>query len=160
MAIKKLLIFIFSIFITLTLRAEETSMNHLDIVKSTYEGDSSKDNAENLMHFLDENVQWTEAAGFPLAGVYHGKEEIQQKVFKPLGELWNNYQFKVEKYIAGESNSNNESSIVALGTYTGIYKATNKSFVARVAHHWTLRDNRIISFEQFVDSVPVVQAMN
>ena len=38
-------------------------------------------------------------------------------------------------------------------------KITGKSFTARVAHVWKLNDSKIISFEQFVDSQPVNDAM-
>ncbi|MDR7212400.1 ketosteroid isomerase-like protein [Flavobacterium piscis] len=34
-----------------------------------------------------------------------------------------------------------------------------KSFTARVAHIWKLKDSKIISFEQFVDSQTVNDAM-
>ena len=37
---------------------------------------------------------------------------------------------------------------------------TGKSFEARVAHVWKLKDGKIISFEQFVDSQPVNNAIN
>jgi ketosteroid isomerase-like protein len=37
---------------------------------------------------------------------------------------------------------------------------TGKAFTARVAHVWKLKDKKIISFEQFVDSRMVNEAMN
>lgn len=142
-----------------SLYAGDSAMTHLDIVKSTYEGKNSEENARNLMNFLDDQVRWTEAAGFPLAGTYIGKEAIQQKVFTPLAEQWLNYRFTPEQYIAGEKSADGVSSVVVIGTYYGTYRTTGKSFSARVAHHWQLEHNKIIRFEQFVDSVPVVAAM-
>jgi ketosteroid isomerase-like protein len=49
--------------------------------------------------------------------------------------------------------------VVAYGTYTGTYKITGKSFEARVAYVWKLKDGKIVNFEQFVDSQPVNNAM-
>ncbi|HBF46615.1 MAG TPA: ketosteroid isomerase, partial [Shewanella frigidimarina] len=45
------------------------------------------------------------------------------------------------------------------GTYSGTNKATGRYFKARVAHLWTLKDGKVISFEQFVDSKTVCDAM-
>ena len=50
--------------------------------------------------------------------------------------------------------------VVAYGTYTGTYKITGKPFEARVAHVWKLKEGRITSFEQFVDSQPVNNSMD
>lgn len=50
--------------------------------------------------------------------------------------------------------------MVAYGTYTGTYKNTGKPFEARVAHVWKLKDGEVITFEQFVDSKIVNDAMN
>jgi len=52
-----------------------------------------------------------------------------------------------------------EDKIVAYGTYTGTYKITGKPFMARVAHVCKLKEGKIISFEQFVDSQPVNDAI-
>ena len=49
--------------------------------------------------------------------------------------------------------------VVAYGTYSGINNKTKKAFTARVSHLWKLKDGKIVSFEQFVDSQPVVDSM-
>lgn len=40
--------------------------DNLAIVKSTYEGQNSAENARNLKQALAEDARWTEAAGFPM----------------------------------------------------------------------------------------------
>lgn len=121
-------------------------MNNLEIVKSTYEGKNSEENGRNLAKYAAENISWTEAKGFPYAGTYIGLESITQNVFARLGSEWTDYTFTPEDYVAGEDK------VVAYGTYSGTYNLTGKSFEARVAHIWKLKDGKIISFEQFVDS--------
>jgi len=66
---------------------------------------------------------------------------------------WIDYKFTPEDYVASNDK------VVAYGTYTGTYKITGKSFIARVAHVWKLKDSKTISFEQFVDSQPVNDAL-
>ncbi len=58
-------------------------MTNLEIVKSTYEGKTSEENGRALAAHVAENVQWTEAKGFPYAGTYTGLEEITKKCFQP-----------------------------------------------------------------------------
>ncbi|WP_407500757.1 nuclear transport factor 2 family protein [Elizabethkingia anophelis] len=128
-------------------------MTNLEIVKSTYEGKTSEENGRALAAHVAENVQWTEAKGFPYAGTYTGLEEITKNVFSRLGSEWIDYKFTPEDYVASDNK------VVAFGTYTGINKITNKAFAARVAHIWHLEYGKIVKFEQFVDSKTVTDAM-
>ncbi len=121
-------------------------MTNLEIIKSTYEGKTSKEKRKKLTKYAVENISWTEARGFPYAGTYIGLESVIEHVFNRLGKEWIDFKFTPEDYIS------NEDKVVALGTYSGTYKLTNKYFEARVAHFWKLRNGKIIRFEQIVDS--------
>ncbi|WP_228520883.1 nuclear transport factor 2 family protein [Flavobacterium sp. HJJ] len=129
------------------------AMTNLEIIKSTYEGKTSEENGKNLAQYAAENISWTEAKGFPYGGTYIGLEEITKNVFSRLGSEWIDYKFTPEDYVTSNDK------VVAYGTYTGTYKITGKSFTARVAHVWKLKESKIISFEQFVDSQPVNDAI-
>ncbi len=131
----------------------QDTMDNLAIVKSTYEGATSEENGKNLQAHLAEDVIWTEAQGFPYAGTYVGFEQIAKNVFSRLASEWIDYKFTPEDYVASGD------TVVAYGTYSGVYKETNKAFSARVAHVWKLKEGKIVSFEQFVDSKTVVDAM-
>lgn len=142
-----------SLIIAGSATAQETQMTPLEIVKSTYEGDTSEENGRNLKEHLAPEARWTEAAGFPYAGTYTGFEEIAEKVFARLGAEWTGYRFVPEDYVADDKR------VVAFGTYYGTYNETGKEFSARVAHVWLVENGKIVKFEQFVDSVPVADAM-
>ncbi|SHI02786.1 hypothetical protein SAMN04488109_6826 [Chryseolinea serpens] len=128
-------------------------MTNLEIIKSTYEGKNSEENGRNLANHVSKNISWTEAKGFPYAGTYIGLDEITKNVFSRLGNEWIDYKFTPEGYVA------DGDKVVAYGTYSGIYKQTGKPIQARVAHLWKLKDGKIISFEQFVDSQTVNTAL-
>ena len=128
-------------------------MTNLEIIKSTYEGRTSEENGKNLAKYAADNISWTEAKGFPYGGTYIGIDNVTKNVFSRLGSEWIDYKFTPEDYVA------NEDKVTAYGTYTGTYKITGKSFAARVAHVWKLKDSKIISFEQFVDSQTVNDAI-
>ena len=131
----------------------KNKMTNVEIIRSTYEGKTSEENGKNLAKYVAENISWTEAKGFPYGGTYVGLASITKNVFSRLGSEWINYKFTPEDYVASEDK------VIAYGTYTGTYKISGKYFEARVAHVWKLRDGKIISFEQFVDSQPVNNSM-
>ena len=128
-------------------------MTNPEIIKSTYEGGTSVENGRNLAKYAAGNINWTEAKGFPYGGIYTGLDTVIKNVFNRLGSEWVDYKFTPEEYIAAGGK------VVAYGTYTGTYKSTGKAFEARVAHVWNLKDEKIIGFEQFVDSQLVNNAM-
>lgn len=121
-------------------------MTNLEIIKSTYEGKTSEENGKNLAKYVADDISWTEAKGFPYAGTYIGLGSIITNVFSRLGSEWIDYKFTPEDYIA------NVDMVVAYGTYSGTNKQTNKYFEARAAHIWKLKNGKINSFEQFVNS--------
>ena len=128
-------------------------MTNLEIIQSTYEGKTSEENAKNLAKYLDKDVAWTEAKGFPYAGTYIGLEAIIENVFNRLSSEWTDYKIKIDDYLA------DNDKVIEYGTYSGIYKLTNKYFEARVVHLFKIQDGKIITFEQFVDSSTVNNAM-
>lgn len=129
-------------------------MNNLEIIRSTYEGKNSEENGRSLVAYSDPEITWTEAEGFPYAGTYVGIESITENVFKKLATEWTDYKFTPEGYVA-ESDK-----VFAYGTYSGTNNKTGKSFAARVAHLWKLKNQKIISFEQFVDSKTVADTFS
>ena len=42
--------------------------------------------------------------------------------------------------------------VVAIGDYSGTYKATGKAFKAPFAHVWKLRGGAVVGFQQFTDT--------
>ncbi|MDH6266071.1 ketosteroid isomerase-like protein [Rhizobium sp. SG_E_25_P2] len=124
----------------------------LDLIRATYDG-SSEDNGRNLLAALAPDATWTEAEGFPYAGVYVGPDAIIAGVFHRLGEEWIGYNAKVHTFMEDGDR------VAAFGVYSGTYKATGKSMTASFAHLYEVRDGKIASMVQYVDSHMVVQAL-
>lgn len=127
--------------------------DNLDIIRATYEG-SSEENGKHLLAALAPDATWTEAAGFPYAGTYVGAEAIVANVFHRLATEWTDYRAEVHTYLADGDR------VAAFGVYSGTYKATGKSMRATFAHLYRLKDSKIVSMEQYVDSAMVRQAMS
>ena len=47
---------------------------------------------------------------------------------------------------------------IAVGTYSGTCKATGGRLQARVAHVFRVREGKIAAFEQFADTLKIVEA--
>ena len=99
------------------------------------------------------DISWTEAEGFPYGGTYIGPEAVLQNVFMKLGTEWDGFAAVSHELIAeGET-------VVALGEYSGTYKATGKSFRAPFVHVWKFKDSGIASFTQHTDTAVVQSAL-
>ena len=122
------------------------------LIRATYEG-APADNAKHLAALFTPETCWTEAAGFPYAGTFVGLDAITHNVFERLSSEWLDYNASAEHFVSeGED-------VVVLGVYSGTYRKTGRYMEARFAHHWTLRDGKVVSFQQYVDSQKVWQAI-
>ena len=126
--------------------------SNTDIIRATYEG-SSADNGRILLDTLAPDACWTEAAGFPYAGTYIGPDAIVASVFKRLATEWEGYKTEVHTYLAEDDR------VAAFGVYSGVYLKTGKAMKATFAHLYRLKDGKIITMEQYVDSAMVKAAM-
>lgn len=126
-------------------------MSNVDVIRAHYDA-SDRGDLPGMLAPLGPGTTWTEAAGFPYAGTYTGPGEVQEHVFEAIGRDWDGYRFTLADLLdAGET-------VVGVGTYTGTHRHTGKSFTARVTHLWRFDGEAVVSFEQIVDSAPVVAA--
>ena len=92
------------------------------------------------------DIQWTEAEGGPYGGLSVGPQAVLENVFMKLGSEWDGFTVTPEEFVA------QGDTVVALGEYSGTYRATGKSFRAPFAHVWKFKDGKIKSFRQHTDT--------
>jgi ketosteroid isomerase-like protein len=126
---------------------------NLELIRATYQG-SSEDNGRNLLAALASDATWTEAQGFPYGGTYVGLDAIVAGVFQRLGTEWIGYRADVHTFMEDGDR------VAAFGAYHGTYKATGKSMTASFAHLYHVKDGKIASMVQYVDSHMVMQALS
>ena len=129
-----------------------SSTTNLDIIRGAYEAFARGD-VPGVLGIMEPEIAWTEAEGFPYAGTYHGPDEILNQVFMKLGTEWDGYSAVPEEFVDGGD------TIVALGVYSGTYKATGKHMRAPFAHLWKLKDGKAVLFRQYTDTALVQQAL-
>ncbi|MFD3660827.1 nuclear transport factor 2 family protein [Streptomyces sp. NPDC058659] len=130
-----------------------TSAAPADVVRRQYIASANGD-LEALRATLADDVEWTEMAGFPLAGTYRTPTGVTSAVMEQLGKDWDDWAAHDDTYVVDGEN------VVVLARYTATNKATGKDLDARVAHHFIVRGGRIVRFEQFVDTALVRDAMH
>ena len=113
---------------------------------------SARGDLEALRATLAPDVEWTEMAGFPLAGTYRTPEGVTTNVMEQLGSEWDDWTAHDDTYVIDGDN------VVVLARYTARHRATGKPLAVRVAHHFVVRGGLIVRFEQFVDTALVRDA--
>ncbi len=98
---------------------------------------------------MADDIRWTEAEGFPLAGTYVGPQAVLEGVFMRLREIGDEFTVAPEQFVA------DGDTVVALGNYTWKHKSTGEPAVVKMVHVWTVDGGKATSFQQHVDTVRV-----
>ncbi len=127
------------------------SQSPADVVRRQYMASAAGD-LTALRETLAPDVEWTEMAGFPLAGTYRTPEGVTSNVMEKLGVDWDEWIAHDDQYVVDGEN------VVVLARYTARHKSSGKHLAARVAHYFIVRGGLIVRFEQFVDTALVRDA--
>lgn len=122
------------------------------LVQALYAGFAAGD-VGAVLATLSPDIEWTEAEGFPYAGLYVGHDAVVQGVFARLAGEWEGYAAVPDHYVA------EADTVVALGRYSGRHLASGKRFEAPFAHVWTVRAGRLARFVQHTDTAVVQNAV-
>lgn len=118
----------------------------IDIARDLYQAFGRGD-IPAVLGALTPGCEWTEAAGGPYGGVYIGPDAVLEGVFQKLGGEWDGFAAVPHEFVADGDR------VVVLGDYSATYKQTGKSFTAPFAHVWKFNEGKVVSFQQYVDTV-------
>ena len=126
--------------------------NHRATIASLYTAFARGD-VPSVLGALAPDVRWTEAEGFPYGGTYSGPQAVLENVFMKLGTEWEGFAAVPRELVAeGET-------VVAIGEYSGKYRASGKSFRAPYVHVWKFKGGKVQTFEQHTDTMVVQRAL-
>jgi two-component system, sensor histidine kinase ChiS len=133
-----------------------SSQGNIAVVDGLYKSFAIGD-IPNALAAMDPNIIWNEAEGFPYAdrNPYIGPQAVLEGVFARIGEEWEYWNLTD---IQMHEMSNNQ--VLSTLRYKAKYKKNGAEIDAHVAHWFTLKDGKIIRFQQFTDTGQVVRAMN
>ena len=128
--------------------------SNADVIRGVYAAFQQGD-IPSVLAAMAPDIVWSEAENFPYAdkNPYIGPDAILHGVFARLGSEWDRFSVKEEDLIdAGDT-------IVTLGRYGGAPKATGKKINAQFAHVWRFKNGKIVSFQQYTDTLQTMLAM-
>ena len=130
--------------------------NNLTVIQELYKN-FGKGDVPAVIAVLDANVVWNEAEGNAWAdgNPYKGPEAVLNGVFARVGE---DYEYFNLANIQLHEMSNNQ----VLGTlrYQAKLKKNGAVINAQAAHFWTLKDGKVTTFQQYVDTKQLNDAIS
>jgi ketosteroid isomerase-like protein len=78
---------------------------------------------------------------------------VLDNLLVPLSGDWEGFSARAREFIADRDR------VVALGTYSGTFRKSGRSFSAAFAHVWTVRGGTLARFDMHTDTAKVLEAM-
>jgi ketosteroid isomerase-like protein len=120
------------------------------VVRRLYQ---ARGNPEVISQVLASDVRWEVVDGFPYSGIYVGLDNVLSDFF---GRLFTDF----DEFVAdGSELFESGDRVIALGSYSGRARRTDKRFAARFAHVWTLKGGLIVRLQQCADTVQLARAL-
>lgn len=131
-------------------------MSNVHLIEGLYQAFGRGD-VPAVLALFDASIAWREAEGnpyMPSGEAWVGPEAVLENLFMKLGDEWDEFTVHPRAFHdAGES-------VVVEGRYTGTFKASGKQLDAQLCHVWNIRDGKISSFQQYVDTGQLQAVMN
>lgn len=123
-------------------------MSNVQLMQNLYEAFGRGD-IPTVLGAMDPDIEWREAEGNPYkpdGKAWYGPDAVLNNLFIKLGTEFDGFTVHpIEFYDAGPV-------VVVEARYTGTYKETGKNLDAQVCHVWKIRDGKVASFQQYVDT--------
>ena len=127
----------------------KTPNENIVVVRRLYE---ARGNPEIIRQVLAPDVRWEVVPGFPHSDVYLGLNGVFDFFTRLFSDFEDWHTEPSEFFETGDR-------VIAIGTYSARAKATGKSFNARFAHVWTMRNGLIARLQQCADTAQLAKAL-
>ncbi|SIN67261.1 hypothetical protein SAMN02745824_1709 [Parasphingorhabdus marina DSM 22363] len=110
---------------------------------------------EAFTNALAVDVVWNEAENFPYAdrNPYRGIKQIMEGVLSRTAEDWDGFSIQMNDIVDGGDR------VVTMGRYSGMHKKTGKKLDAQAAHVWTVKDGKVVRFQQYIDTLTTARTV-
>lgn len=121
--------------------------NDRELIQSLYDAFARGDAGVVLAAF-DPGIVWLEAENGPYAdgNPYFGPHRVAQGVFARIAGEWDDFFFYPDTLLQ------DGDTVIAAGRYRGTYRGTGRALNAQFVHVWTVRNGRIVRFQQYADT--------
>jgi ketosteroid isomerase-like protein len=130
-------------------------MTNIQIVKQCYEKFKQGDVA-SLLALFDPHIEFRLAEGHPYnmeGKPWTGGAEITRHFFMKAGPEWEHWDVIIGEVVEAPD------LVVVECRYSAVYKPTGRTLDAQVCHVWRLRNGKVTSFHQYLDTARLQKVM-
>jgi uncharacterized protein len=127
-----------------------SEQQNIDMVRRGYDAFGRGD-LDTLMSLFDDNIEWISSGPdtLPTAGTRRGRSEVAGYC-KAVDEVFEIQRFEPKHFIAQGDR------VIVLGSETSRIKATGKVLDGEWAHAFTLRNGKVVAFQEYLDTAATV----
>ncbi len=104
---------------------------------------------ERMVALMASDIEWISVVDFHVQD--RGPEEVMKKVFAPLMQEWESFSPAPSEFHA------QGSTVVSLGRFACVHRATHKRADLPYAHVWDIQDGKIERHRQYIDTLALEQ---
>jgi uncharacterized protein len=125
--------------------AEESAMaTPVETVRDFYAAIAAGD-TEKMIALMAPDIEWISVVDFNVQE--KGPAEVMKKVFAPLMQEWESFSPTPSEFLL------NGSTVVSLGRFACVHRATRKRADVAYAHVWNIQDGKIKRHRQYIDTL-------
>jgi ketosteroid isomerase-like protein len=127
-----------------------SEQQNVELVRKGYEAFGRGD-IEGMLSLFDDNIEWVSPgpSDLPTAGTRRGRQQVAE-FFRAINEAFEIQQFEPKTFVAQGDR------VVVLGEDTARVKATGKVLNESWAHAFVVRNGKVVSFQEYIDTAATV----
>jgi ketosteroid isomerase-like protein len=131
-------------------RAHMDEQKNVEIVRQGYEAFGRGD-IDGLLNLFDDNIEWVSPgpSDLPTAGTRRGRQQVAD-FFRAVNEVFEIQRFEPKTFVAQGDR------VVVLGEDTARVKATGKILNESWAHAFVVRNGKVVSLHEYIDTAATV----
>jgi ketosteroid isomerase-like protein len=130
-------------------------VGNVQILKDVYD-EAAHNDIPGVPAAFAPDIEWREAEGHPYqpdGKTWVGVDAVRENLFMNLDSEWDGFTVSPQAFHdAGDT-------VVVESRYTGVHNATGKPLDAQACHVWMLARGKVTSFQQYVNTAQLFDAM-
>jgi uncharacterized protein len=129
-------------------------MDNIEFMKGIYQAFAAGDVA-TVLGAMSDDIEWFEAEGHPWypGRAFVGPQQVVEGVFARIPAEIDGFEVIPERFLS------DGDEVAMIGRYHGKGIATGTPLDAQVLHLWTLRDGKIVGFQQLADTRQLLEVL-
>ena len=127
---------------------ENAMTTPVDTVRDFYAAIAAGDSGK-MVGLMAPDIEWISVVDFNIQD--RSPEEVMKKVFVPLMREWESFSPAPSEFLV------DGSTVVSLGRFACVHRATHKRADLAYAHVWDIQEEKIKRHRQYIDTLALDQ---